>query len=66
MEVGEGPRGTAGRTAGGLRVRVRGRARGRRRGGGDGGWRRSEVGREGKIEGKVVNVPQGWVEVWLL
>lgn len=28
--------------------------------------RRSEVGREGKIEGKVVNVPQGWVEVWLL
>jgi len=31
-----------------------------------GGWCRSEVGREGKIEGKVVNVPQGWVEVWLL
>lgn len=41
----------------------------RREGGGGngvGGWRRSEVGREGKIEGKVVNVPQGWVEVWLL
>lgn len=44
---------------------------GREGGQGDGsargeGWRRSEVGREGKIEGKVVNVPQGWVEVWLL
>lgn len=50
MEVGERVRGGRGKDGG-------------RRGG---GWRRSEVGREGKIEGKVVNVPQGWVEVWLL
>lgn len=47
------------RERGGEGRRRRGTVRGR-------GWRRSEVGREGKIEGKVVNVPQGWVEVWLL
>lgn len=53
MEVGESARGRGEKGEGW------GTARGR-------GWRRSEVGREGKIEGKVVNVPQGWVEVWLL